>query len=359
MRNRIVNTRQNKIPNKTIVPTPNKSRTIVINNKQRVRKNLPSTSKSKGGVHVVRNLSTPRPKKYLTSIANKTIRINFPEEGSFNAGIVAHPTQDKYICVYRPNEHSFVGCFLDKDYKPEANSYFRFKHSNCADPRLIWTPDGKKLLMIYSSIDEVGLRYECIRGAVIMDLDKSEDFVNSDFFRVSPPDMKIRQKNWMPFLCDDKIFLIASVCPHIIYELHLGDSPYAEKVSEVEWGHPWMYSEALRGNTNAVLLEDGNYLATFHTAAWHNDCCHYDNGAYIFEGKAPFRVLKCANRSYMPAEDAVHPHFRKAGIIKCTFPVGMIREGNKIIISYGDNDSIVKILETTVEEMQSLMLDVY
>jgi predicted GH43/DUF377 family glycosyl hydrolase len=120
-----------------------------------------------------------------------------------------------------------------------------------------------------------------------------------------------------------------------------------------------MYKEFLRGNTNIVQLNDGNFLGTFHTAVWFNQRCFYDNGAYLFEGKPPFKVLKCANRTYLKAEDATEPHFRKGDILVCNFPVGLVKQDDKLLISYGDNDSVVKIMETTVSKMLNLMLDVY
>ena len=70
-------------------------------------------------------------------------------------------------------------------------------------------------------------------------------------------------------------------------------------------------------------------------------------------------MLKCANRTYLKAEDAVEPHFRKKGLIQVCFPVGMTRKNNDLLISYGDNDSSVKILKTTVEDMLKTTIDVY
>ena len=199
---------------------------------------------------------------------------------------------------------------------------------------------------------------EFIGGSIIMDLDKSPVFIDSMQFRVSPANIEGRQKNWMPFVHDGKVYLIASVCPHIIYELSFYPNITCKQVHETPWNCPWPIQLGLRGNTNAVLLDDGNYLGTFHTSQYSGNICHYDNGCYIFEGKPPFKVLKCSNRTYLPADAAVHPHFRKANIIKCIFPVGMVREENRVLISYGDNDSIVKILDTTLDNLDKLMVEV-
>jgi predicted GH43/DUF377 family glycosyl hydrolase len=327
----------------------------IINNRSRVIKRtiVQPTRKTPGVVTIVKRPDN----KFLTTLAKNVKRMNLPERGSFNAGLVKFPNKNEYILVYRPDEFRFIACVLDEQLEI-ISEYCAFQVTNCADPRVIWTPDNK-LLMVYSSVDE-DISRECIRGSIIMDLNVSEKFLdNSKPFRISPISDQ-RHKNWMPFVHEEKIFLIASVCPHVIYELKLNlPNCICTKVAETKWLNPWMFKEFLRGNTNPVQLEDGNYLSTFHTATWYNGRCFYDNGAYIFEGKFPFRVLKCANRTYLKAEDAVEPHFRKGNIIVCTFPVGMVREGDKLLISYGDNDSCVKIMETTVEDMISLMLDVY
>jgi predicted GH43/DUF377 family glycosyl hydrolase len=60
----------------------------------------------------------------------------------------------------------------------------------------------------------------------------------------------------------------------------------------------------------------------------------------------------------LPAEAACEPPFRKASEIVCNFPVGMIYENNKVIISYGDSDSVVKIVDYKIEDLLSTMIDV-
>ena len=300
----------------------------------------------------------PRPKN-LENLATDVKRLQLPEAGSFNSGLIKIPNENRYAMVYRPDEHRFIGCFLRENLTPDKHSYFKFSFSNCADPRLMWTPNNK-LLMIYSSTSGIGTNHECIRGSVIMDLNKSMNFIDGKAFRVSPEHIQSRQKNWMPFCHEDKIYLVASVCPHIIYEMKISDNNevVCEQQFETPWESPWIFKEFLRGNTNAVRLEDGNYLGTFHTAIWSGSKCYYDNGCYMFEGKPPFKVLKCSSTTYLPAEAAVEPYFRNKDRILCTFPVGLVREGNQLLISYGDNDSCVKIMKTTVEQMMSLMVEV-
>lgn len=328
--------------------------------KMEIKKKMPSLKRKNRTGGVITSIA-PRPlNKFLTSsLADKVTRIELPQKGSFNPGFTKMPDSDDYIMVYRPSEYSFIGCILDKNLKVKKKSYFPFSMTNCADPRLTWLPD-KRLLMSYSSTSEVGLKYECIRGSIIMDLNEGTEFIDGKPFRISSSEITTRQKNWMPFINEDKLYMIASVCPHIIYEVKIGDNTASSTQKfENKWYNPWMFNEFLRGNTNVVQLDDGTYLGTFHTASWHGSTCYYDNGCYLFEGKAPFKVLKCSNRTYLSAEDAVEPHVRKKNLIKCTFPVGMVKEDNRLLISYGDNDSVVKIMETTVEDMLGLMLEVY
>ena len=288
----------------------------------------------------------------LTTINGKITKLNLPH-GSFNAGIAVLPNTDNYICVYRPDEYGFIACLLDSQFKIIENTFFNLQINNCADPRLIWI--NKKLLIIYSSNDD-GLAFECIKGGFIMDLNKANAFIKPEIFRISPHN-GLREKNWMPFINDNHLYLISTIKPHTIYELNfINDKPVCEKKFQTDWINPWFSKEFLRGNTNAVQLEDGNYLATFHTVEKINQTHFYDNGCYVFEGKPPFKVIKCANRTYLKAEDAIEKHFRKEGIILVNFPVGMIRDKERIIISYGDNDSCVKILETTIQEMLNTTL---
>jgi len=293
----------------------------------------------------------PHP-RYTTNLATNSVRLNLPEKGSFNPGLAKY--KDGYVLVYRPDEFRFIACHLDKQFK--ATGFFPLKLApNCADPRLIW--HRNKLLVIYAGFTEPPERHRiCIKGTILIDLDQSEDFIHSPEFRVDPPELIDHQKNWMPFVCDDELYFVAQVCPHIVYKW---DGKRSTKVSEVEWDHPWFFKEFLRGNCNCVQLPDGNYLGTFHTATATAKCIHYDNGAYIFEGKHPFRPLKSANRSYLPADMALEPHFRKKGLIRCIFPVGMVLEKDTLLITYGDNDSCCRLMKTTTAEMENTTVELY
>lgn len=293
--------------------------------------------------------------QYLTNVNHTVRKIITPQKGSFNASIV--DVGDKYLMVYRPDEIEIRACFLNYDYTIIENSFYKFNLLYVADPRLIVTPDNK-VFMTYSNY--AGNNHdEKIEGNIIMNLNESKNTIfQGTKISVSPKSLSGRQKNWMPFVHENDLYFISQVCPHQIYKVDWTGEKDSELVFETNYTNYWFIREQLRGNTNAVLMEDGNYLCTFHTAMLNGICYYYDNGCYIFEGKPPFKPLYTASRTYLRAEAAIESHYRKLGAIVCVFPMGMILKDNKIIISYGDNDSCVKIMETTTDEMMKTMLEV-
>ena len=345
--NEIINSNEEKMKRKTIVLQDN--RQGFIKNNKTVR------SYGTGNFSNFELGDGPRPhQRFLTKVNGKFHRLELPEKGSFNAGIIRYD-KEKLICVYRPDENTFTGCYLDNNYNVFEDSYYNFNIERCADPRLLWTKDDQ-LLMVYAHVDNLEFEKEYIRGTIIMEDRFGGSFVEDISFRISPSETKGRQKNWMPFCHDDKIYLISSVCPHEVYELV--DANTCNKVYSTKWSNPWRIKEHLRGSTNPVRLPDGNYLSTFHTAMKHNNKLYYDNGCYLFSGNPPFNVLKCSIKTYLPAEAACEPPFRKGSDIVCNFTVGMIYENNKVIISYGDSDSAVKIVEYRLEDLLNTMVDV-
>lgn len=302
------------------------------------------------------------PTEVLTSLLDpsQVTRLDLPH-GCFNAGLVEDPVHGGYICVYRPDERSFTACRLTNDLRVIPGTQRPLGITNCADPRLIWWK--RQLLMVYSSHDTGTFKNECIRAAVLAEhyagVGPELMWKPPEPFRVSMPG-EARQKNWTPFIGqDNRLFLIASIRPHAVYELR-EPGCFAQPYCETEWDSPWFHDEFFRGNTPPVALQDGTFLGTFHTVAKPSGKLHfYDNGCYVFDGKPPFRVLRCGRRTYLPAEAAVEPHFRKARLIQVCFPVGMVRQDNRLLISYGDNDSSVKIMETSVSAMLATTVELY
>jgi predicted GH43/DUF377 family glycosyl hydrolase len=289
----------------------------------------------------------------LTRIQGQVQKLPLPD-GSFNGSIL--PINDKYLLVYRPTEYRFDAVYLDTNYNilEQTHKVLDLK-GDVADPRLILTPQ-KKVIVSYSRFN-MGSNNEYICGSTIVDLNISENIFEYEHYRISPSSIADRQKNWMPFICEDKIYFISDVHPHRIYEFD-ENTKNCFLAYETNYKHGWFNRHQLRGNTNCIKINDDYFMTIFHSVQKIGDCSYYDNGAYLFTAKPPFKIVKFGNKTIMPAEVANEKHFRKSGEIACVFPMSMYKESEQLVITYGDNDSAVKLLKTNLEEIFSTMIRV-
>jgi predicted GH43/DUF377 family glycosyl hydrolase len=270
------------------------------------------------------------------------------QHGCFNGCIIKNNLKEnEYICAYRENEDNIYLCRLDSQFNIITFSLFDLKLHHSADPRLIWTKNNQ-LLMIYSYYEDK-METEHILGLIVMENDN--DFVKNIPFRISPASLKTRQKNWVPFEYQGDIYFVGEIKPHTIYKLNNFSDNETELVYSLDWESKWFSHAHMRGNTPPVLLNDDTFLGTFHTVETRGGVHFYDNGFYTFKASPPFNVIKSASRTFLPAEAACETYFRKHEQIVCPFPIGMVIESDDIHISYGDNDSSVKIISTTINEV--------
>ena len=175
-----------------------KNKKIEIHNNVRNEKSIFTNLESQN-----QNFKREKETQFLTTISSKIIRLDLPEAGSFNAGIL--DLGNKILCVYRPNEYEFTACFLNYEYKVINDFYYKFKMYGVTDPRIIRTPDNK-VLMSYS-MNFNNCNAESIAGTIIMDLNKSDDEIFEDkTIRISPKEIVRRQKNWMPFEYNNELY---------------------------------------------------------------------------------------------------------------------------------------------------------
>jgi predicted GH43/DUF377 family glycosyl hydrolase len=263
----------------------------------------------------------------------KSIKINLPESGAFNPGIVKN--KDEYIFVYRKDEFHFKLCRLDKQYNPY--DFHEINLDQVTDPRLIMLDNV--LYCFYSRIDENHWDKEHICYCILM---RNDIFGQEEEVRVSKPGRK--EKNWIPFVQSENIFLLSDINPHCVRAIN------GEIKSQISWSCE--LTKHLRGNVPAVYgSADGTYLSMFHICEIYKNKIYYDNYFYIFKDGIP------THRHVTPflrGEDATEPYFRKRNIA-CTFPVGMIVENDEIIISYGDNDSCCKLMFLSLSDVMNRM----
>lgn len=297
------------------------------------------------------------PEQFLRNLAKNPYK--FPIlAGQFNPAI-QRLDDEKLVCVLRPTETSFAAMLLNNDLTIRPKTWVDLEIDRPTDPRLVWL--NNQLLMTYSSHDAVSYMV----AAVLIDRHKDDKIIQKPIpFRLSPRTFQTHQKNWMPFVHNNKLHMIESVNPHIVHEYTLlAPNPNQPIVCSNTYksNYPkdeWFFPDFKRGNCPPLLMEDGNYLSTFHTVQKIGKMHFYDNGAYVFEGRPPFKILRMANKTYLPAEAATEKHYRKEGVIQVCFPLGMLEHQNNLLISYGDNDSAVKIMKTSIDDMTRTTLPV-
>jgi hypothetical protein len=210
---------------------------------------------------------------------------------------------------------------------------------------------------------------ETIHGAVIAEKTEKTDGVENLVLkpgpqcRVTPLNMEGRQKNWVPWVHGNDIYLAGQICPHQVYRVLIdGNKLYSEFKYHTEWTHPMLpvKGSQLRGGTNAIRLDNGSYLGILHTASISGmgERLFYDSFAYQFEGKPPFKMLAYSSKTILPAESARVSHFRKGGLIQCVFSVGLVRRGQELLISSGLNDSAVRVDSTTIDDVWKTLVQV-
>ncbi|MBI5346851.1 MAG: hypothetical protein HZB76_06910 [Chlamydiae bacterium] len=149
------------------------------------------------------------------------------------------------------------------------------------------------------------------------------------------------EKNWVPFVDEDKLLLAYSLMPHKIMELQ--DLKTNSLKHYVYPNNPcftrfhWEFG-APRGGTPAKLV-DGEYLAFFHSCFKGINKAWYVMGAYTFQAKPPFKITRVSKYPII---------LSNITSTRITYPAGFVlgKEKDKevIFVSYGENDTCSKIM---------------
>jgi len=153
------------------------------------------------------------------------------------------------------------------------------------------------------------------------------------------------EKNWVPFVCEEELYLAYELAPHRILQPLLNGTGIAETIGISYPSIVWEWGE-LRGGTPAQIIDDQFYLSFFHSAKWcssaHSDgqdALHYYIGAYLFERQWPFKIKKISpepivGRNFYHGK-SYEPYWKP---IVAVFPCGFIIENDVIWLTYGRQD---------------------
>ena len=119
------------------------------------------------------------------------------------------------------------------------------------------------------------------------------------------------------------------------------------------------------GEGHLLFLIEDHYLTFFHSSrveissvsGGYQELRAYYVGALTFESEPPF-YLKSISQSAIS-----HPNFFTSPKTPLTdslvvFPCGLVVEGNRIVVSYGENDGCIKIMELDKEKLYKSLVTV-
>lgn len=257
-----------------------------------------------------------------------------------------------------PNEINSAGdsriglVWLDEDFNPISIPQMLFTEADNSsipfrseDARLLTV--GKRLYIIYSdNHDEV-----ITEGGFRMYV--SELKYDGEFFYPSLPERLScyegenshrREKNWVPFSYKKNLLLAYSINPHLIFKPQFG----TETCETISWSRGdihWPWGE-LRGGTQALLIDDCQYLGFFHSSIFTATChsegknvLHYFIGAYTFAASPPFQITQISPEPIIGKGfyhgNIYKPYWKPVQVV---FPGGFIFDDCFIWIAYGRQD---------------------
>jgi predicted GH43/DUF377 family glycosyl hydrolase len=219
------------------------------------------------------------------------------------------------------------------------------------DARLICI--GDRLFMIYQDNTEVKISKKGFRMHV------AELCYNGTTFSAKNPTCLssfegesplIREKNWVPFIYENQLFLAYSLIPHRIFLpfLDTGECQTAFNSSarcQWNWG-------VLRGGTPGLIVND-QYLAFFHSSINMATCHsagkkidHYFIGAYTFSAHPPFEITQISPQPIIGQNfyqgESYKPYWKP---IQAVFPCGFIVDDQYIWLTYGRQDHEIWIVK--------------
>lgn len=230
------------------------------------------------------------------------------------------------------------------------------------DARLICLKD--RLFMVYQDNTEFNISKKGFRMYVAEICYNESTFCVKNCICLSPfegESPNLREKNWVPFVHEDQLFLAYSLNPHRIFlpKLETGECLTAfNTFSIIQWN--W---GILRGGTPGLIVDD-QYLAFFHSsvnmATSHSEgknSKHYFIGAYTFANQPPFQVTQISpepiiGQNFYQGEN-YKPYWKP---IQAAFPCGFIFDDQYIWLTYGRQDHEIWVIKLNKQGLlQSLV----
>ena len=172
------------------------------------------------------------------------------------------------------------------------------------------------------------------------------------------------EKNWSPFIHQDRLFLVYTINPLVIVEFN----PTLDQSNEVHRGPELglsFWKHGFLGGGTPLLKRGDEYVGFFHS--FTNDFPHqphartYHMGFYAISAREPFRLSRM---SRIPLMTASHNNAEDLRDIRstwrpnCIYPCGWLEKNDKVYISYGWQDCRCKIVEFSWDEIEENVIPV-
>lgn len=165
-------------------------------------------------------------------------------------------------------------------------------------------------------------------------------------FRQPAFDAVAPQKNWMPFVWNDDIYLEYLVNPRRILKYDV----VSGMLSDPGWpGQEW-FPWSIHGGAPPLQISDDVYLGLGNTQQrfWYQER-YYSAVLYLFEAKPPFHVMK--------ATPPLRFNSRRHRVQYVTGMV-MLSDADELIVSFGINDYDNHVIPMNLRRLIALMKDV-
>lgn len=160
-----------------------------------------------------------------------------------------------------------------------------------------------------------------------------------------------QQKNWMPFTYRGELFAVHQLAP-VLQVLHVNassgatyldfESPTPQPLRELQERH----RAALRGGTPAVWLEEhGFYITVAHVTRGRT---MYTHVFLALQGAPPFPLV-AASREWCVAHQEDLGRGRELLCEGVQFVSGLVRDGDRLVLTYGAQDCDARIAAIPVE----------
>ena len=225
------------------------------------------------------------------------------------------------------------------------------------DPRLVSVSD--RLFIIYNNVLISRFKPEIRRMvAAEVHFNDGKFYVDhSDCLKYFEDENPNRcEKNWVPFDYQGNLLLARSIAPHWIVQPIL-ESGVGETVAKTGKSIKWHWGD-LRGGTPALLINEDEYLAFFHSSTYlpslHSKgktVQHYFMGAYTFSSKAPFEITRMSPEPIIGKNFYVGREYKTWKPLQVVFPGVFIFDDQFIWIAFGRQDHEIWIVKLDKERL--------